>query len=92
MSDNGGVMQIEYVDVDLSSLTDADGEPFDPTVETGIDRPEGVAVVGYDGAGTYVAQYDDAAQKIVVAAIADGTEPGAGTDAGSATVRVEGRS
>lgn len=91
MAEHNRVLKHEVATVDVSSLTNADNEPWDPSEGTGIAEPRSVQVVGFEGADTYTAQWDHTQQAIVFETIADGTQPGAGTDVGEVKLRVDGR-
>lgn len=91
MSENQGVRKVEEVTVDVTSLTNADNEPLSTwTDQTDIDVVDAARVVGHDDK-TYLAKVDDQNDQVLVVAVADGTDPTAGTDVGSITVQIEGR-
>lgn len=88
---NLGASAVDYTTVTISSLTNANNEPWDPSADTGIEKPEAVSIVGYDSAATYAVEWDHSQQAFVFSTIADGSDPGAGTDVGVLKARVEGR-
>jgi len=88
---NGGALQSEYATVDASALTNANNEPWDPEANTGLSDVDAVEIVGYTEGTTYTVAWNHSAQQFEFATIADGADPGAGTDAGEVRVRVEGR-
>lgn len=89
--ENLGARQVEEVTQDVTSLTNADNEPLSTwTDESGIDVIDNAQVVSHDDK-TYLAKVDLANDQVLVVAVADGTDPTAGTDVGSITLRLEGR-
>lgn len=89
--ENLGVRYAEEVTADVTSLTNADNEPLSTwTDQSGIDVVENATVVSHDDK-TYLAKVDKANDQVLVVAVADGTDPTAGTDVGSITLRLEGR-
>ena len=89
--ENLGARQVEEVTADVTSLTNADNEPLSTwTDESGIDVIDNAQVVSHDDK-TYLAKVDLANDQVLVVAVADGTDPTAGTDVGSITLRLEGR-
>jgi len=88
---NSGVLEVSYETVDVTGLTNANNEPWDPAANTGLDDARSVSIVGYENGETYTVEWDHLQQAFVFATIADGTDPGAGTDVGEVRVRVEGR-
>jgi len=88
---NAGVLQVEYTTLDVTSLTNANNEPWVPEDNTGLSDVDAVSVVGHDKAATYTAQYDHSQQAFVFATISDGSDPTADTDVGELRIRVEGR-
>jgi len=88
---NAGVLEVEYTTLDVSSLTNANNEPWDPTANTQFNEPKSVTVVGYDEAATYTVEWDHSQEAFVFATIADGSDPTSSTDVGELRIRVEGR-
>lgn len=91
MPTNAGVLQYEHATVDASALTNANNEPWDPEANTGLSNVDAVNVVGYTEGTTYTVAWNHTSEQFEFATIADGTDPGAGTDVGEVKVRVEGR-
>lgn len=91
MSDNLGARKADEVTKDITSLTNADNEPLSTwTDESDIDNPDNAAVVSHDDK-TYLAKVDLANDQVLVVSVSDGSDPTAGTDVGSITLRLEGR-
>jgi len=89
--ENLGVRQVEEVTADVTSLTNADNEPLSAwTDQSGIDVVDNATVVSHDDKA-YLAKVDLANDRVLVTTVADGTDPTAGTDVGSITLRLEGR-
>lgn len=89
--ENLGVRQVEEVTADVTSLTNADNEPLSTwTDQSGFDDLDNATVVGHDDKA-HLAKVDDQNDQVLVVAVADGTDPTAGTDVGSITLRLEGR-
>lgn len=89
--ENLGVRQVEEVTADVTSLTNADNEPLSTwTDQAGISDVDNATVVSHDNK-TYLAKVDQANSRVLVVTVADGTDPTAGTDVGSITLRLEGR-
>jgi hypothetical protein len=76
--------------VDLSSLSDAGYEDYDPTANTGVADPHTVDVVGQTDP-SYRVTWNPDQSRLDVRAVSDGSEPAEGTDCGSVDVVVEGR-
>jgi len=90
--ENLGARAVEEVTADVTGLTNANNEPLSTWAsQSGVDVIESASVVSHDQAATYTAQVDRSQDAVVFATIADGTDPGAGTDVGSVTLRLEGR-
>jgi hypothetical protein len=89
--ENLGVRQVEEVTADVTSLTNADNEPLSTwTDQSGIDSPDSAAVVSHDDKA-YLAKADLANSQVLVVDVSDGSDPTAGVDVGSITLRLEGR-
>jgi hypothetical protein len=98
---NAGVLQIDYVEVDMSDgISGAGVHAWNPASNTGITAPEAVSVVGKDPtAAEYLVSWDhDAGDRFIVKEVVDtgdGTggvqDLAQGTDAGIIKVRIEGR-
>lgn len=89
-SENLGARVVDEVTVDVS-LANADNEPLSTwTDQSGIDVVDNATVVGHDNK-TYLATVDDQNDQVLVVAVADGSDPGAGTSVGSITLRLEGQ-
>jgi len=96
--ENLGVRQVEEVTKDITSLTNAGGEPLSTwTDESGIDVADSVQVVGQENPGYYMV-YDHLNDEIAVQyadydAASDGTliDVPSTTDVGEIKVRLEGR-
>ena len=91
MVTNGGVLQVETATVAISSLTNANNEPWDPEANTGLTDVDAVEIVGYTQGTTYTVAWNHSSEQFEFATIADGTDPGSTTDVGEVKVRVEGR-
>jgi hypothetical protein len=90
-SENLGARVVEEVTADVTDLTNADNEPLSTwTGQSDIDVVDNATVVGHDNK-TYLATVDDQNEQVLVVAISDGSDPTAGTDVGSITLRLEGR-
>lgn len=90
-SENLGARQVEEVTKDITALTNADNEPLSTwTNDSDIDVVDNATVVGHDNK-TFIATVDDQNAQVLVVAVADGTDAGAGTDVGTITLRLEGR-
>jgi hypothetical protein len=90
-SENAGVRVVDEVTADITGLTNADNEPLSTwTDKSDVNVVENATVVGHDGK-THLAKVDDQNDQVLVVAVADGSDPGAGTDVGSITLRLEGR-
>jgi hypothetical protein len=89
--ENLGVRQVEEVTADVTSLTNADNEPLSTwTDQSGIDVVDNATVVSHDDKA-YLAKVDLANEQVLVVTVSDGSDPTAGTDVGSITLRLEGR-
>ena len=89
--ENLGARMVEEVTADVTSLTNADNEPLSTwTDQSGIDVVDNATVVGHDDKA-YLATVDDQNDQVTVVSVSDGTDPTAGTDVGSITLRLEGR-
>lgn len=89
--ENLGVRQVEEVTKDITSLTNADNEPLSTwTDDSAIDTIDNATVVGHDDK-SFLAKVDDQNDQVLVVSVSDGTDPTAGTDVGSITLRLEGR-
>ena len=89
--ENLGVRQVEEVTADVTSLTNADNEPLATwTDQSGIDVVDNATVVSHDDKA-YLAKVDLANSQVLVVTLSDGSDPTAGTDVGSITLRLEGR-
>jgi len=89
--ENLGARQVEEVTADVTALTNADNEPLSTwTDDAGIDQVDNGTVVSHDDKA-YLAKVDLANDRVLVVTVADGTDPTAGTDVGSITLRLEGR-
>jgi len=89
--ENLGVRQVEEVTADVTSLTNADNEPLATwTDQSGIDVVDNATVVSHDDK-SYLATVDRANGQVTVVTVSDGSDPTAGTDVGSITLRLEGR-
>lgn len=86
--ESGGSYISVFATLDITSLDNAASENFDPETELGMRNVEGVSVIGVENPNTYVVQpaedYDLAVEQF------GGTDPTAGTDVGTVTVRVDG--
>lgn len=91
MADNAGALAVDYQQVTVGALTNANSEPWSPDEETTLSAVDAVEVVGFTGGDTYTVTWDPEQGAFVFATIADGTDPGAGTDVGTISVRAEGR-
>lgn len=98
MVTNAGVLQYEYVEVDLTGgITNAGNEPWDPEANTGLTNVEAVEIVGQTDAGVNITWDHVNSQFLVTYADYDAAADGklidapAGTAAGKVRVRVEGR-
>lgn len=91
MADNAGALAVDYQEVAVDALTNANSEPWDPDEGTTLTAVDAVQVIGFTGADTYTCEWDPAQGAFVFQTIADGTDPGAGTAVGTLTVRAEGR-
>lgn len=90
-SENLGARVVEEVTADVTGLTNADNEPLSTwTDQADIDVVDNATVVGHDNK-TYLAKVDDQNDQVLVVDISDGSDPTAGTDVGSITLRLEGR-
>lgn len=85
-----GNYQVVFATVDITSLANANNEPWDPTANTSLDDYTSVAVGGIENPQTHVVQWDSDGEAFHVENYG-GTDPTAGTDVGEVTVRVEGR-
>jgi len=91
MTENAGARVVDEVTVDVTSLTNADNEPLSTwKSESDIDVVDNATVVGHDNK-SYLAKVDDQNDQVLVTTVSDGTNPTAGTDVGSITLRLEGR-
>jgi hypothetical protein len=91
MTENAGARVVDEVTVDVTSLTNADNEPLSTwTDDSDIDVVDNATVVGHDNK-SYLAKVDDQNDQVLVTTVSDGTNPTAGTDVGSITLRLEGR-
>lgn len=96
--ENLGVRQVEEITKDVTSLTNAGGEPLSTwTSESGLDDVDNATVVGQENPG-YRMVYDHLNDEIAVMyadydAAADGAliDVPATTDVGEVKVRLEGR-
>ena len=89
-SENLGARTVDEVTVAVS-LTNADSEPLSTwTDQSDVDVVDNATVVGHDDK-THLATVDDQNDQVHVVVVADGTDPGAGTDVGSITLRLEGQ-
>lgn len=89
--ENLGVRQVEEVTADVTSLTNADNEPLSTwTDQSGIDVVDNATVVSHDDK-SYLAKVDQSNSQVLVVTVSDGSDPTAGTDVGSITLRLEGR-
>lgn len=91
MADNAGALAVDYQEVPVDALTNANSEPWSPDEETTLTAVDAVQVIGFTGGDTYTVTWDHEQEAFVFATIADGTDPGSGTDVGTITVRAEGR-
>lgn len=91
MPTNAGALMVETATVAISALTNANNEPWDPEANTGLTNVDAVEIVGHTQGTTYTVTWNHSSKQFEFATIADGTDPGAGTDVGEVKVRVEGR-
>jgi hypothetical protein len=90
-SENLGARVVEEVTVDVTDLTNADNEPLSTwTDQSDIDVVDSATVVGHDDK-QYLAKVDDQNDQLLVVDVSDGSDPGAGADVGSITLRLEGQ-
>lgn len=86
---NSGSFESVWLSVDITSLANANNEPFDAAAEADMDVVFGAAVMGYEEPGSQVVEYDHLEGALYVEGYG-GTDPGAGTDVGEVRLRVDG--
>ena len=87
-SGNQGDHNYVLADVDITSLANANNEPFDPAAELGLDVVFGGAVLQLENPGTYIVQV--AQNNDLYVESYGGTDPAAATDVGVVRVKFEG--
>lgn len=84
-----GSYRVVFATVDITSLANANNEPWDPTANTPLDDYTRVTVGGVENPETHVIQWDHLSEQIHVENYG-GTDPTSTTDVGEVEVRVEG--
>lgn len=88
---NAGVLEVAYVTLDVTALSNAGHHVWDPASNTSLSNPKNVQVTGQEDP-TYVIEWDSVnGDRFHVVAAADGSDVTADTDIGEVTLRVEGR-
>lgn len=89
--ENLGVRQVEEVTVEVTDLENDDNEPLSTwTDQSGINTLDNVTVASHDDK-TYLAKVDLENDRVLFVDLSDGSDPAAGTDVGTVTLRLEGR-
>lgn len=87
--ESGGSYETVFATLNITSLANANNEPFDPASVFGFAGVRSVSVVGIEEPESYVVQFDHLENALYVEGYG-GTDPTAGTDVGEVRLKIDG--